>query len=355
MRVAILTSRENSFPKVMAEGLRRMLTALGAQVRVCPDGHWMIRRQPAVPATPAQVARALLRGAFLKSLRGYDAVIVTGHMPRAFMTGFMDDALIRATLPGVPIVLYDLVYLPTRGAWADWLKTGNPAMGIPTGGHFGMERYDWYLASSVVSEHPLPPGPHKLSVIGLNVCTGDLFPEQNGTFTGLVDFVRPDHPQERDIQIEALKSAGIPFRVLSGSYTTAQIRAIYRQTAVYFIAHRESFGVPICEVQACGGYIFTPRADWVPSHWIKDPAAPGPGTLTENFVVYENDPKSLAAKLTELRPKYSSHHCVRQRVLEQQPHLAVGDVAALASFLDQVSARKIAVLTQPPVIDPASL
>jgi hypothetical protein len=341
MRVAILTSRENSFPKVMAEGLRRMLLSLGVQVRVCPDGLWMIRRQPPVPATPAQAARALLRGAFLRSLRGFDAVIVTGHMPRAFMTDFMDDALVRASLPGVPIVLYDLVYLPTRGAWADWLKTGNPAMGIPTGGHFGMERYDWYLAASVVSEDPLPPGPHKLSVVGLNVCTGELFPEQNGSFTGLVDFARPDHPHERDIQIEALKAAEIPYRVLSGTYTTSQIRALYRQTAVYFIAHRESFGVPICEVQACGGYICTPRPDWVPSHWMKDPALPGPGVLTENFVVYDNDPKSLAATLTALRRTHSWPSSVRRRIFEQQPHLALGDLAALGSFLDRLQSAGI--------------
>lgn len=343
MRVAILTSRENSFPKVMAEGLRRMLTSLGVHVRVCPDGLWMIRRQPAVPATPAQAARSLLRGAFLRSLRDFDAVILTGHMPRAFMTGFMDDALVRAALPGIPIILYDLVYLPTRGAWADWLKTGNPAMGIPTGGHFGMERYDWYLASSVVSEYPLPPGTHKLSVIGLNICTGDLFPEQNASFTALVDFARPDHPQERDIQIAALEAAGIPFRILSGSYTTSQIRAIYRQTAVYFIAHRESFGVPICEVQACGGYIFTPRADWCPSHWIKDPSSTGPGTLTDNFVVYDNDAQSIATTLTDLRSRYSPHCGVRQRFLKQQAHLAVGDVVALADFLDRLAARDILV------------
>jgi hypothetical protein len=64
------------------------------------------------------------------------------------MRGFWDDHQLRGLLPDTPIVLYDLLYLGTRREWARWLGQGNAAVGIPIGGNFGLERYDWYLSTS---------------------------------------------------------------------------------------------------------------------------------------------------------------------------------------------------------------
>jgi hypothetical protein len=57
--------------------------------------------------------------AFLRRLLNYDAVIVVSHLPAAYLQYFLDDQAIRDALGNRPILLYDLVYLPTRGDWAD--------------------------------------------------------------------------------------------------------------------------------------------------------------------------------------------------------------------------------------------
>ena len=205
-------------------------------------------------------------------------------------------------------------------------------------GSFRMSRYDWYLVASVVSEIPLPHGPQPLSLVGVNIDDGSLFPEQNGELRALIDFAqsRMNYPSFRKAQIAALERTGIPYRILEGEFSRAEIREIYRHTAMFFLAHRESFGLPICELQACGALIVTPRPEWAGAHWIKeDLARPGPGYLSPNFLVYDDDIGKLTEQLEMVRSTFDPAKNLRT-FKEFHPHLFSGDPEALAGFLSRV-------------------
>ncbi len=277
----------------------------------------------------------------LRCLREFDLIVVVGHSPVAYMRYFFNDEEIRSAIPRTPIVLYDLVYLPTRGDWGRALREGSPSLGIASGGHFGVERYDWHLCASVVSEWPMPSWPQPCSLIGVDLNDGSLFPEQHGQFLALLDFERPEHSSERNVQRAALQETNTAFIELKGRYTTKAIREIYRRCAIYFIAHRESFGLPICETQACGNYVFTPFGEWCPSHWQKeDLLVAGPGRLTENFVVYNNNVSTLVDRINRIRESYDPW-CVRRCLLENQPNLYLGDLDELNAFVQMVRSGRI--------------
>lgn len=347
MRLAILANTGNSFPKVMAAGLKRMLARVGVESSVFHHGLDVIADKSYLAERRTLPSRMRLAGAILRlkslarKLRRHDAVIIVGHNPAAFMRFFWNDQQLRGLLPDIPIILYDLVYLGTRGKWAEWLRDGNPAMGIPNAGHFGLERYDWYLSISVVSECGLPKGNHRLSVIGVDLNDGSLrWGEQSG-FTALLDFERGNHTAERYVQIQALTEANVKWVELRGDYSTSEIRAIYRRCSAYLIAHRESFGLPICELQACGSVVFSPYAEWCPSHWMKkDITVDGPGQLSDNFRIYNNDPKLLVSQLRELTATYDAER-VRKVFLRDQPQFFAGDLDELQWFVDLLGAGKI--------------
>lgn len=131
---------------------------------------------------------------------------------------------LRKAFPRTPIVNYDLFFLATRGPWARHLREGrNPYVNI--GGNFGLERYDWYLCASVVSEFPLPEGDWPFNLIGVNLDDGTLYPEEKHEFMALVDFERPDHMRERAIQIQALEETQTKYVVLHG-HSTQSTRSV---------------------------------------------------------------------------------------------------------------------------------
>jgi hypothetical protein len=347
MRFAILANSRNSFPRVMAEGLERMFAQVGVASTVFYNGLDAIRDRsfPTKERTAGDrfldaVSDWRLR-TYVRTWRKYDALIIVGHNPVAFMRGFWNDDKLRAYLPNHPIILYDLVYLETRGEWKRWLHEGNPALGIPTGGHFGLERYDWYLCSSVVSEHPTPRSEQPVSVIGLNLDDGSLRTGQQKDFVALLDFARDSHTNERQVQVQALQDANVKWIELRGSYSIAKIRSIYRECSAYFVAHRESFGLPICELQACGSAVFTPYADWCPSHWMKDDmSVPGEGVFSNNFIVYNNDPALLTTKLRKFSSLYRPLQA-RETFLEKQPQLYYGDLSELKRFINLIESGDI--------------
>ena len=78
-------------------------------------------------------------------LRRYDVVIVVLQLPLAFMREHLRERELRRLLPNTPIVLYQVVYLATRGPYARWLLEGDASRGIVGGVSQGLERYDWYL------------------------------------------------------------------------------------------------------------------------------------------------------------------------------------------------------------------
>jgi hypothetical protein len=347
-RIAILGEDRPGFVKPMAEGLRRLVAAAGAETDLFPDGLKQLRRLR--PYWPYHNVRGLARyvlkdwpqwARFLARYRPYDALVIVNSLPEVFLRSFFDDARVRALLPDTPLILYDAFYLPTRGHWWRWLRDGYPEAGIPQGGQWGMERYDWYLCASAGSEMPMPDGPQPYSLVGLDLNDGTLYPEQHGEFVALIDFAQPYHERERALQIAACEETGTPYIALEGRYSQAEIRKIYRRCSVYFVGFRESFGVPICELQACGSYVFLAHAHWAPSHWVKrDLSDEGPGQLSPNFIVYDNNKKQLVAALRRVRAHYAPEQVVRT-FRQWHPQLFHGDLAAMHGWLARLRSGEI--------------
>ncbi|HEX2723108.1 MAG TPA: hypothetical protein VHM24_09325 [Gemmatimonadaceae bacterium] len=359
MRVEILSNDRASFIKPMSEGLCRMLRDCGADARLHYDGlmHLMLRQRPDISSVRSLAGSALRlntsrRGfaAFLERLEGADVIVVVANVPGSFSRGLMPNVeLLRVRFPHVPIVNYDLHYLPTLDSWSRFLLKGEPTQLPPADlklfekGRFGLERYDWYLMASVGTEVPLPPGDHPYSLIGLDLDDGTLYPDQRGRFRALLDFEqsRGAYPAFRKVQLDALRMAGVEYEALEGNYAIEKIRAIYRRTSIYFLASSEAFGLPICEVQACGALVFTPDAYWPASHWLGDDYhVPREPRLSPNFVVYENDPEKLAEAIRGAAAR-SDPSSVRATFEKHQPWLLFGDRTAVQNFLDRLSTGEI--------------
>ena len=354
MRIAILANDKNSFVKPLAEGLERMAKSLGERPKIFYDGLEMLSLPLEMSwASPRAAAGQALRmhgyrktfHDFVARLRDVDLIVVVAHVPSSLTRGSLQNIeALRDLLPNCPIVNYDLVYLPTVAKWSGAMLRGE-STGLSDAevrtmqrGTFGMDRYDWYLVVSPLSEIPMPDAPQPCSVIGVNLDDGKLFPEQGGEFRVLVDFeqTRSDYLSYRKVQLEALEESGVPYEILNRPLTRDEIRAVYRRTGAFLMAHRESFGLPICELQACGSLIFTPRAEWAGAHWIKkDLRRAGPGQHSRNFVVYENTVSALAEQLKRARDNFDPEH-VRKEFLSTQPQLYHGDSSVLQLFLSMV-------------------
>jgi hypothetical protein len=359
VRIAILANEKASFIQPMAEGLARMLTACGAEPLILLDGlDNLALRQSIDTSSVRSIAASSLRlresrrkfDSFVDDLSGVDAIVVVANVPISFSKGvFPGIEILRQRLPHVPIVNYDLHYLPTLDSWARLLLRGEKTklarddLAIFEKGGFGLERYDWYLMAAVGTELPLPTGPQPYSLIGLDLDDGTLYPGQGDEFRALVDFEqnRGDYPRYRKAQLDALKLAGVQHTILDGTYTRDEIRAIYRKTSIYFLASAESFGLPICELQVCGAKIFLPNPYWAASHWLGgDLYTEREPKLSSNFVIYEDDANKLARRIDDIRRDYNPAK-TRQTLEECQPHLVHGDVNELKDFLARVEKGEI--------------
>jgi hypothetical protein len=314
----------------MATGLQRMCRKLDCRAEVLRYGLNLLNRSTGAK----QCLKELLRPWLIHRLRGMDAVIVVQHLRDAFRKSLEIERL-RQALPNIPILLYDLVYLPVIGRWGPWMEQDWQQSTA------GMERYDGYLCVSDRSRYPLSSEIPPCIRIGIDLDDGSLFPEQKGRFQALLDFKREAYPEERNIQLQALEETGTPFIELSGHYPIADIRRIYRQCSIYFPAHMESFGLPICELQACGSYIFTPYAWWCEAHWIQNGHTDaGAEVLTDNFRVYKNDLAVLKKQIEQIKDLYDACKVVRT-LHERQPYMYVGDLETLQKCLQSLQTGEI--------------
>lgn len=232
-----------------------------------------------------------------KIIEDCDCIIIVQHCPLSFSEMPRIEYL-RRQYPQKVIVNYDFHYLPNQG----WYKR---ILNKPL--HFGLERYDWYLPVGVVTEYAIPKEiPQIYTCIGMDIKENNLFPDQK-EFKVLLDFERNGYDKEREIIIDVLNELEIPYVTLQGRYTTDEIRSIYRSSSVYFISFRESFGLPISELQLCGSYIFTPYKEWAPAYFLdKDIYSNGVGNLGTNFVVYDNNKEILKRELIRIRSSFDS-------------------------------------------------
>lgn len=359
LRVDILANRKASFVQPIAEGLVRMLRQCGADPRIHYDGLGHLMRRQSIDASSlrALVGSTTRLGenrrefnAFVEDLQGTDVIVVVAHVPGSFSPGvFPNVEVLRRRLPRVPIVNYDLVYLPVLDSWSRFVlrnertNLSDEAVSVFDKGKFGLERYDWYLIGSVGSYVPMPPGPQPYSLIGIDIDDGTLYPDQQGEFRILVDFPREQghYPKFRTVQLEALRIAGLEYQVLEGRYSREEIRAIYRRSSLFLLSFAESFGLPIAEVQACGGLIFLADPHWACAHWLKSKQDAKPAQkLSPNFVLYPNDPEGLAAELQKAAHAANPQR-VRETFLQYQPELFRGDRTALEDFLARVRSGMI--------------
>jgi hypothetical protein len=362
MRVAILGNDRPSFVKPMTSSLSKMLNKLNVENTVFYNGTDILNYQANEGSSPVQryavisfqnmIKRAL--NIFLnqkyatntlpeksvyklvKKLRGFDAVFVCAHMPITLAKKRYKGVDILKRELKVPIINYDLCFWATQG---NWCQTVNSDAGY--GGFTGFGRFDYYIAVSNTSEWPIKRGvPWPVTVVGGDFRSEELYPEQED-FRALIDFERARHIPERTMQLEVLQKLGIEYTILSGVYSQSELYKIFRKHSVYFLAHRESFGMPIVELQNCGCYILTPYKSWAPSHFInKSPYERGEGRLSDNFVVYDNDAEILQAKLLQLKINYRPERVLAE-FREKQPYVHSGDLDALASVIDKIKTHRI--------------
>ncbi len=174
MRIAILTNYSNSWFKPVADGLAKMLKSIGEEPIVLYDGHDImnLRDFHAISIIISNIKSAcknllkyclniiFKRSYSLQPLTNYyrglnivaksDLVILVGHVPGAFLKMYYAGIERLRLQFKMPIVLYDLVNLATRGDWIQRIFEEHDC------GGYGLERYDWYLSASVVSEFPMP-------------------------------------------------------------------------------------------------------------------------------------------------------------------------------------------------------
>jgi hypothetical protein len=331
MKVAILGDYAPGYICPMMRGLDRMLKELKCETVLLSNG---IRMLSASPGIKGVIKSCLLRP-YLSLLSQCDAIVVVQHLRDAFRTSLKIDTL-RLVFPAKPIILYDLVYLPTVGLWGPWLEPSKKYIwGKGESAVYGLDRYDWYLSVSVQNRLPMPEGKQPCSEIGIDLDDGTLYPAQNQSFMALVDFEREDFPEERNIQLEALKETGTEYIVLSGSYSIADIRAIYRTCSIYFPAHMESFGLPICELQACGSRILTPYGDWCDAHRL-----PESDQLPPNFIIYSNNKAKLVQTIKDLKKEANPREAAEQ-FRKYHRHFMTGNLNALQDSLDQIGRNEI--------------
>jgi hypothetical protein len=345
VKIAILADNKDSFRKPMAQGLQRMLAKVGVESTVFYEGLSAIAERPALSyasrsALVKSGMRAMLKEwafySLVPKLRRHDVVVVVKTIPGNFTKSHLRDHALRRLLPNVPIVLYNLIYLPAWRRAVRWLRDGDTARRIRRGEGWGLNRYDWYLTASVYGENPIPPGCELYSLIGVDLDDGTLAVTAKDDFIALIDFERPEHLRARAVQVSALEETGTRYVVLHGAYPMDDIRGIYRQCSLYFPAFPESFGLPICELQACGAYVMTPYAHWCPAHCIKsDSVIDGVGTLPPNFVVYDNDKDLLVRHIEAIRTRYDPR-AVFDSFIAHHRRFFYGDLEELKGFIEKL-------------------
>lgn len=299
--IGIICGPENGSPRVLAETFAAFIRDSGNDAEVfyrakafkrllpskCVKYNWLLWLLYRIKHLPGDWI-------FFSRLRKMKAIIICDWTPNGFYNDTYNIEKLKGIINHKPILYYAVQYLLNSPTIVEKLKNGN---------HASIERYDWHLSVSSVTElrgKPAPPW----NQIGMYLKSTGLSPATKQEFIAIVDFVRPGYEQYREIQIRILEVLGISYISLEHSYSLNEIRELYQQAALFFIQFPEAYGLPIAECLSCGTYIFTPESSW-PMSWRLDNELEvhGPGTLPDCFVVYDGA-NSLKKKLEILRKDY---------------------------------------------------
>ncbi len=341
-RIAIITRPEPGSPRVLAECLHRAIGAAGRESQIFFKTGALKRllRHEEVKERCGWLTWTAFKGAhwisdwfFFRSLRGFDALVVSDCIPLAFYKDSYSIERLKKRA-AIPVMIYEVYYLGNAPTIVAELEQN---------GHSGIDRYDWHLAVSEVTEIRQTPG-YPWSQVGLFLKGTGLQPNEKKALLAIVDFARPGHEAIRGAQIRALKELEIPYVSLERKYAISEIRALYQQATFYFMQSLEAFGVPIAECLSCGCLVFTPDSSW-PMSWRLDqhPQVHGPGTLSPCFVVYR-DREDLKAKLLEIKACYDGRTTpqeVFRTFLRDYPSFYEGNMEALEEILTKVENKEL--------------
>ncbi len=352
MKFTIFTDRNHNYRKPMSDGLCKHLKELGHDVQILYDGNFWLSKTPLWKVFfsdtykyfqnikhrkklyfPRFFSMLSFERKFLVRILDSDCLIVVDNCPNVFYNECLSRIeYLRKVYKG-PIVNYDLHYLPNQG-WYGMIKERDEA-------NFGLERFDWYLPASLVTEYSVPRSIPKIyNCIGFDIQSPDLYPEQDD-FLAVVDFPHKGWENERAIQIAALEATDTNYICLTGKYTRDEIRTIYRKCNLFFTSVRESFSLPVIEVQLCGGLIVTPYKDWLPAHFIdKDIYTEGIGNLGSNFRIYNNDQKQLEEIITKAKKSFNSSKNLRNFIEEYPLYYSMND-NGIVEFCELIKNKRI--------------
>lgn len=341
LNIAIVSRPENGSPKVLANCLYNALETSPHKVEKFYRlntfkrlvKYKKVKHKYTYPLWLAYKARHFFKDQLLlKQLKKFDLIIITDCTPMAFLEETYNIERLKKKMDHIPIFYYAVFYLGNAPTMIDYLKQRNQP---------GLERFDWHLAVSPVTEVRQAEG-DIWSQIGINLQSSGLKPEPKSSFLAVVDFAQPGYENVRNTQIQVLKELDIPFISLDRPYSISEIREIYKKAAIYFMQSFESFGLPIAECLCGGSYIFTANSGW-PMSWRldKNPEIHGPGTLPECFVVY-NTPQDLKQKILEVKNSYDLKNSPRKVFdifFEHYPSYYEGNPEVLNEILKRVEQK----------------
>jgi len=303
IKVAILSRAEDASPKVLAQTLNEFIlqTEHRSEVFYNLKAVRRLSSHSEVGELHGRLPWALYRTwhylrdrLFFRKLKTFDAVIISECSPSAFLRHSFNIDKLKSRIGGKPVLYYEVYFLGNAPTIQDKLRRGQ---------HHSIEKYDWHLAVSKVTEirqEPQRPWSHT----GLYLKSTGLRPTPKKRLLAVVDFEREGHEEFRRIQIRVLEELAIPYVSLDKRYTIQQIRDIYRQATFFFIQFREAFGIPIAECLCCGCYVLMPDPSWAMS-WRLDaaPQVHGPGVMADCFIVYDGA-DDLRKRLAALKESY---------------------------------------------------
>lgn len=306
MRVAILTRPGACFPNLISIGLSDMLRQLGIEHKIFDDAIPFLMRLLPLGEQPKRWANNFHFRVYnklknrkqdnqlLSELNKYDLIVLSECLPNAFWKNYLAIETLRNKLNNKPIFSFTDAFINNaplhQKQWFD-------------GDDHDASRFAVNLCPSPVTEIREEANPN-WKAIGVNISISKLKPVIKKEFVAVVDFEQKGYEPYREQQLAVLKKLGIKTIELKGRYPFEEIREIYQQAAVFFLAFPETFGLPIAENLASGTYIFTPNSGW-PMAWRLDekPMPWGPGQLPDCFKVYQNE-EDLEKQLLQLKQQF---------------------------------------------------
>lgn len=316
LRVAIITRHHFRSPRYLALGLQRMLGRLGVRADCFPHGLAWLKALSDPHPTGRKLGIACIASLWLRFLHRYDLIVVSDTV------GVGRELSLLAPLKRLakPIFNYEVFAL---GGCRYFLDQFPPD---------ALSQFDAYLVASAIHDDPPVPGPPVFEV-GLQILEE---PSQSNERAALamIDFPRVGYERDREIQLSALETVGIPHFSLEGEFNFSGIAAQYRRPTVAFLAFPEAFGVPIVQLQQQGALIASPHRGWakrqalLAAGSIFDERAP----FSENFMFYD-DERDLVRRLRG-HAQEANPAMVARRLHELQPQLVSGNPRELRRALD---------------------